>query len=428
MIQRKIGFWAVLSIVIGSQIGSGMVVLPVVLAPYGYFSLIGWSISGIAAMCLAMTFAFLCSCFPKTGGPHAYVQRAFGSHAAFFIGWAYWLASWVSTVVVVIAAIGYLSPFIGDRSAAVYLILEIALVCFITILNLRGVHTAGRAEFFLALLKFVPLLILPLVALYFFKSSNFVVSQEVSSLSITKILGQVAMLTMWGFIGVETGTTPAGSVENPSKTIPRALVFGTFCVTLFYFLNSVGIMGLMPAEILAQSKAPYVDAAQYIFGGDWYFIVSIMVFLVCVGTLNAWTLTSGQVILGLAEDGLMPRFFVKKNKHHAPSWGILVSSLGIMVILVLTSNKSLAKQISAIIDYSVTVFLFVYLMCALAAIKISMQKHASLRLFQWLSICIAIAFCSWVIYQTPLQSLIVSSLFILSGLPIYIFWFFRKKI
>ena len=424
---RNIGFWSVLAIVMGSQIGSGVFMLPAILAPYGYFSLAGWLISSSGAVFLAIMFALLCSRFPKTGGPHAYVQNAFGPHVAFFIGWSYWVVSWVSTVVVIVASVGYLSPFIGDRSPMIYLAVEIFLLCLISILNIRGVHTAGKVGFFLNLMRFIPLFILPLIALYYFKSSNFVISNEISPLNTTQILGQVTMLTMWGFIGLETGTTPAGSVENPCKTIPRAVIFGTICVALLYILNSVGIMGLIPAEELAKSKAPYVDATQYIFGGNWHLLVSIIASVVLIGTINAWTLVSGQIILGLSEDNLVPKIFSKKNSQHAPFWGILASSAGIVILLILTSEKNLAKQITAVINYSVAVFLFVYLVCGLAAIKTSMQKNSSTKIYQWVVIFIAIAFCSWVIYETPLKSLAVSSLFVLSGLPIYLFWYSKRK-
>ena len=59
MTHRKIGFWAVLSIIIGSQIGAGFFMLPVTLAPYGYFGLVGWVITGGAAICLATNTPFV---------------------------------------------------------------------------------------------------------------------------------------------------------------------------------------------------------------------------------------------------------------------------------------------------------------------------------------------------------------------------------
>ena len=162
----KIGFWSVFAIVTGSQIGSGVFMLPAGLAPYGEFSILGWLISGLGAICLALVFAGLCSRFPRTGGPHVYVKEMFGVSASFFTGWTYWVISWVSTSAVIIATVGYLSPFIGTAPPSIYLLIELLLLLMITSLNLKGIQAAGKAEFVLTLLKVVPLLLLPLIAIW----------------------------------------------------------------------------------------------------------------------------------------------------------------------------------------------------------------------------------------------------------------------
>ncbi len=114
--SRKIGFWSVFALVTGSQIGSGVFMLPANLAPYGFYSLAGWLFSGAGAIALALVFAGLCARFPQTGGPHVYVHHAFGRGWAFFTGWTYWVISWVSTTAVVVVSIGYLTPIIGHQS------------------------------------------------------------------------------------------------------------------------------------------------------------------------------------------------------------------------------------------------------------------------------------------------------------------------
>ena len=41
-------------------------------------SLTGWVLTGVGAMLLAFVFAGLARAYPRTGGPYAYVHRAFG--------------------------------------------------------------------------------------------------------------------------------------------------------------------------------------------------------------------------------------------------------------------------------------------------------------------------------------------------------------
>ncbi len=422
---KKIGFWSVFAIVMGSQIGSGVFMLPASLAPYGKYSILGWIISGLGAICLALVFGGLCQRFPRTGGPHVYVKEMFGLSPAFFTGWTYWVISWVSTTAVIIASVSYLSPFLGAQPPWVYLLLEIALLLGITVLNLKGIQAAGEVEFILSILKIIPLFFLPLGAIWYFNSDNFSVVPEIAALPLSSKLSQVVLLTLWGFIGLETATTPAGSIENPGKTIPRAIILGTLCTALLYLMSNIGIMGLVPGHILATAKAPYVVASHYLFGGNWHFLVAIIASVVCIGTLNAWMLASGQIVLGLAEDQLMPAVFAKKNLVNAPVLGLLTSSLGILPLLFLTMNANIAQQITSIIDFSVVAFVFVYLMCVLAYLKTLLAEKP--RWYHWIYAVGALVFCCWIIAQTSLLTLGISSAFIASGLPVYWFWY-RKNL
>ena len=95
--EKKMGFWSVVSLVIGSQIGSGAFLLPAQLASLGAISLGGWLLAGGGAISIALIFAQLCMYIPKAGGPHAYVEAAFGKRFSFFTSWKLSLCQNIST-------------------------------------------------------------------------------------------------------------------------------------------------------------------------------------------------------------------------------------------------------------------------------------------------------------------------------------------
>jgi APA family basic amino acid/polyamine antiporter len=414
--QSKIGFWSVVSIVLGSQIGSGIFMLPAGLAVYGGIGMVSWVASGAGAILLALVFAELCKKYPKTGGPHAYVQAAFGSHAGFFTAWSYWVISWVSSSAVVIAAVGYFSSMFGGFSPEVNLLLEIGLLIIFMGLNLLGVRTSGQAEFIFTLLKVVPLVLLPIACIPFFNIEHFEPFNP-SSLPASQALNAAALLTFWGFIGVECATTPAGSVENPEKTIPRALILGTIAVALIYLLSSSAIMGVVPIDELKVSKAPFADATRMIFGGNWHLAIAAVASVVCIGTLNAWILTSGQIALGAAQDRLFPAFFGRQNAQGAPIWGVIISCMGVIPLLFFTLNTDLAEQLNKIIEISVTAFLFVYGLCVISYLKISYQQQAPFikKLLGWL----ALDFCGWTLMASDWTMVGLAVLVFASGIPVY---------
>ncbi|MDR2268507.1 MAG: amino acid permease, partial [Holosporaceae bacterium] len=376
----------------------------------------GWVFAGIAAIFLAFVFADLCSRYPRTGGPPAYILEVFGKLPAFFVGWGYWLVSWISSSVVIISCVAYLNPVLGDNmSPFASLLVEITLLAVITAVNCRGVETAGNLEFILMFLKFVPFIVVPAMVLGKFDLSNFEISQQNAAISNFDMIVRVVSMCIWGFIGVECGTTPAGAVENPSKTIPRAIIFGTCGVALVYIVNSAAVMGVIPGKILETSRAPFVDALNIVVGGNPLVLktISFIAFIVCVGTLNAWVLASAQVSLGLAQDKLLPSFFAKKNKSGSPYVSILISSIGIAPILLLTKDESLAKQITDIIDISVKVFVVVYAACSLAFLKISLVECKTWKI---LIAVLSVIFCLMLLlWDSDLKSTLIVSMFFISG-------------
>ena len=196
----------------------------------------------------------------------------------------------------------------------------------------------------------------------------------------------------------------AGSVQNPRKTIPRAIILGTIIVALVYMLSSFSIMGVVPPNILSASKAPFADASALLFGGNWYLIISVMASIVCLGTLNTWVLTSGHIALGAATDGHLPKVFSIKNAKGAPIVAIIVSVLGMVPILIMTMSDNLISQINSIIDISVTAFLFVYVFSVLSYLKLFWKRvNNRINMTTILISGAALLFCAWALWSSGIK-------------------------
>ena len=418
--MKKIGFLQVLALVIGAQIGAGIFMTPSIMAQYGFMSLYGWLFSGVGAIAIALIFSKLCNQFPYNGGPHTYVNAMFGKSAAFFTGWTYWVVSLVSNIVLIKAVVSYLIPLIGQQSEVTILALEVCVLLVLTLVNIMGINAVGSIELLLTILKIIPMIIVPIIALFFFKMDNFGQSDMVLNRTFSDNLNHIMLLTMFGFIGIELATTPAGSVKNPKKTIPISIISGTLIVLLIYILNSVSIMGAMPFQELSNSKAPYADVIKNLLAGDWNIVVSAAASIVCLSTLNAWILSGGQVALGLSEDGLLPKFFGKKNKEGAPYAAIITGSICTLPILLVTYQPNVATQVEQIIDFSVAAFLFVYVACIISFFTF-LLKESKLTLWSLIYGATAFLFCMWSLLSAGIETIIVSSLFTLSGIPMYLY-------
>ena len=181
-------------------------------------------------------------------------------------------------------------------------------------------------------------------------------------------------------------------------------------------------MGVVPSEVLANSKAPFVDAISVVLGKNCSLIIAVITSLVCIGTLNAWILTSSQISLGLAKDGLLPKILAKKNKNGAPYVSVLISCLGMIPILILTKNENLSSQIKYIIDFSEKSFLLVYAICCFAYLKFAVKIHSFRKI---LLAIFALVFCGLMIFESSLESILIATLFTVSG--IFVIPFIPRK-
>ena len=111
-------------------------------------------------------------------------------------------------------------------------------------------------------------------------------------------------LTLWAFLGMESGTVPAEEVVDPVRTIPRATLMGTGIVTVVYVLGTVVVMGVIDRGTLATSTAPFADAAMALVGPWGYYGMAAGAVISTLGALNGWILISGQVPRAAARDGL----------------------------------------------------------------------------------------------------------------------------
>lgn len=414
--SQKLGLWTLVMLVTGNLVGSGVFMLPATLAAFGSLCIGGWVLTSVGAVFLSFVFAALSARRPKTGGPHTYVEDAFGKTAAFYVAWGYWVLSWVSNAALVVGAIGYTSSIFGGISPFSTFLLEAGLIIAIAGINLYGLQMAGRFEFIITVLKLIPLVAVPAIALFYIKLENFVPFNG-STVSDFSAINATALLTLWAFIGLETGTVPGTDVENPKKNIPRGILIGTLIAAFVYIIGTVAIMGVVPRAELLQSKAPYADLATLLFGGYWGIPVAIVAAICCIGALNGWTMVVGRIAFGAANDGLFPAIFKGTTKDGAPFWGIIISSLCSIPFVALSMSECLLKQFNFIIDFSLTLVLVIYLACIAAYFTI-LKRDQKLTVKAMFVGGISLVFSLWTLWGASPVMLMWSFVILLAGVPV----------
>jgi basic amino acid/polyamine antiporter, APA family len=423
--QKLLGPWMLTALVAGNMIGSGVFYLPTELASFGSISLFSWIFTSAGAILLALVFAKLSTVMPRIGGPYAYCREGFGEFIGFQMAYNYWIALWVGNAAIIVAFVGYLGvffPMLHENHLMSFFVC-IATLWGLTLVNVLGVHWAGMMQLVTTILKLMPLVLVGFGGLFFIKPHLFT-AYNVSNHSDMFAFSSAATLTLWAFIGLESATVPAESVDNPKRNIPRATIIGTLIAASVYFLTTLVIMGLIPMHELANSKAPFADAANMILGPIGMYIVAAGAAISCFGTLNGWTLLQGQVPVAAARDRLFPQKFAKISSFGTPAFALVVTSLLITCLLVLTLNKGLIEQFKFITLLATLSSLIPYLFTTMAEIMI-FNKYPHEFQGQRLkgSIIIAILACIyafWTILGSGQEIVFYGSLLFFSSVPIYV--------
>ena len=416
------GFWKCWSLSVGVMIGSGVFLLPAVLAPYGSISFLGWLVTSAGAILIALVLGRLAGRTDRSGGFYVYTREAFGDLVGFIVGWSYWLSIIFAIAAISVAFAGYAGaviPALG-ANAVTQALVAASIIWILTGVNIKGVSEAASVQLVMTLLKIVPLLVIIALGVVAGTPDN-IPAFNPQKLPVGNALATTALLTMWAFIGIEAGVVPAADVIDAKRTIPRAIVAGTLSVAALYIAATAAVMMLVPVETLAQSEAPFADAARALgpFGGP---MIAIGALVSTAGSLNGNILLGGQMPMAVARDGFAPKALAKKNAGHAPITALIMSSTIATILLIFNYSGGLVAAFTFLISMSTLATLMPYAVSALAELRHSIRAARA-----WAVIAIiALAYAIVAMAGAGLKSLLYGVILLAAGLPVF-YWSTRKK-
>ena len=425
----SLGLAACTAIVVGNMVGSGFYLSPSALAPYGLLAILAWIVMGVGAACLGLVFARLARVAPATGGPYAYTRLGYGDFAGFLVAWGYWISIWASLPVIAVAFTGSLLKIVPALPAgrATGVLVTLGAIWFVVVTNLRGVKHAGMFAEITTYTKLVPFAAIAVIGLLFVKFDQ-LNEFNPSGKSLLDASAALAPLTMFAYLGLESATVPAGDVRDPEHTIPRATMLGILVAALLYVLGTTVVMGVVPREELVNSRAPFADAAQILWGSWAAVLVAIAVMISSLGALNGWTLLMGQVPMAAAADRLFPSAFGRVSRHGVPALGIVISSAlaTVLVLVQALGGATFTAIYDMIVSLSTMAAVIPYVFCALAPALVG-GRRAGERLPRIGAVeAIAFLFSVFTVYGCGPVPVLYGLLLLLCGIPFYV-WQRRER-
>ncbi len=262
---------------------------------------------------VALVLAELASVWPLAGGLYKWTQKLAGERIGWAAGWAY---TW--TLIVLVTAQCYAaSPFltglvgIADPSTSLLLFLAVVILILATAVNWLGPRALKIFVGISITAEFLGSIVIGTVLLLFFREQPFSAvfgGHPEASIGIAPMLAAVALIG-WSFIGFESAGDIAEEVEDPHRSVPKALVLSLVVVALIVMYAALGLILAIPdlgAAIAGASADPISATITAHLGAGVAKPLFAMVVLAFIAGIAAVQAAVSRVIFSLARDRQLP--------------------------------------------------------------------------------------------------------------------------
>ena len=467
-LQRKLGLWASVSIVIGSVIGSSIFMKPATMAAQlssPLMLLLVWVVAGVVSLFGAMINAEVGCLIPDTGGQYIYFKNMYGNFFAYLFGWSSFIVidtASIAGIAFVFAAyteyfvhlphfsatIEHAVPFVIPYIGRFYLLenigvkgLAVLLIIIFTWINARSLKACGAVQVFFSGLKVISLIFL--IGVIFFSGKGNILNLTTASASFDRSYWH----KLTAFIAAATGALAAydgwnnlgfisGEIKDPQKNIPRGLLIGLGVCILLYVLTTEAYLYMLPVDVMKNSALVASDALDKVFlvGGGG--MVAVLVLLSTAGATNSNILPCSRVVFAMSEEKNFFAFAGKVNpKYHTPTNALWFQAAWATILILIGS-----------FDMLMDMFVFItWIFYGFAAYGIfilrkkmpNADRPFKLKGYPYLPIIFILFSLLYVIitlyndtsnYMAG-KSHIINSVFglLLTAIGVPLYWYFRKK-
>src|SRR5579862_2076407 len=327
---RALGAWEATAIVMGIMIGTGIFIVPAeITRSIGTegAALSVWAVAGLLSLFGALSFAELSAMMPQAGGQYVFLREAYGPLMGFLCGWSFFVAAQTAGISVLAAGFAEyanefvpLSPWEQKAAAA-------ASIALLTVINYRGVREGGILQSILTGAKVGAIAVIILLGYVLVKGL------PVGPATLAAPTGHrfvasfgVAMVgAFWAYEGWNACTFVAGEVRHPERNVPLALIAGTGAVIVIYMVLNLVYYHVLPLDQVAHSSRVGAEAAARIFGRTGAYLVSLLIIISTLGSLNGSILAAPRVYYAMARDGLFFRWCARVHpRYHTPHLALIV--------------------------------------------------------------------------------------------------------
>ena len=440
-LQRRLGLFPATNIVIANMIGAGIFTTSGLLMSGlndPVLMIVLWGVGGIIALCGALSYGELGAAMPGAGGEYLFLSKLYHPLFGFLSGWVSFIVGFSAPIAA--SAMGFSEYFLralpalpGWLSSAGIMnpnmtgkVLSVSVILIFTVIHYRGIKTGARVQNVLTIMKVLLIGVLIFAGLFSGNGdvSNFSFQKTAGAGSVSlKTIGLSLMWIMFAYSGWNAATYLGAEIKDPSKTLPRSLLYGTGIVILVYIaLNILYVYGINPEEMKGVISVGGL-AMGNLFGKSAEILFSILISFALFSSLSAFIILGPRVYYSMANDGLFFRSVAKIHpRFNVPSNSVVLQAV-IAIILVLSGSF---EQVLTYMGFALGIF---PVLTVIGVWKLRKTNPGAMRIKgfpvpQIIYIAAGIMILVLSLLESPVESSI-ALITVLAGIPAYMI--FNKR-
>jgi APA family basic amino acid/polyamine antiporter len=316
-IRARLSTFDIAMVVFSLVVGIGIFRTPAIVAGAAggtplFFA--AWIAGGVISLIGALTFAEIGSRYPRAGGYYRVVADCYHPTLAFMLNWSQTLMQGAGAAGVAFIGADYLMPVLLPprwRTPQASLALACGTMLILLVLNYRGVKPGARIQNLLSMLKI--LMIIGLAVLGLLLAPHARVVEPVSAAPSGLRLASALIPCFYAYGGYQLTMNLGADLKDARRRFPLAITAGMFTVVGLYLLLNFAYQRVLGISGIADSKLAAAALSRATFGPSGEVLISIAVFLSAAGFVNATIIQMPRSFYAMAQDGVLPRTFLRVN-------------------------------------------------------------------------------------------------------------------
>ncbi len=287
-LKRRLGLAAVMALVAGNMLGSGVFFTPgelAALAQHPWQVHFIWALCGLISLCGALTLAELCRLLPRAGASYHIIRQGFGPLWGFLLVWMeLWVSGPGSVAGVAIVFGEFMHRALGTHASITPVWWGVAAIGFFAAINLAGVTWGGWMQVLVTTVKIAGIVGLIGGALLFAHGAEAAGTAGSGAgpaadgllpafLGFFRFAGLGVAAVLFTYDGWIDVSHVAGEVRHPARDLPLGLGLGVTLLTLLYLVVNVAYLRVVPLPAMREAPttiaATVATAAYGPRGGPW---------------------------------------------------------------------------------------------------------------------------------------------------------------